>query len=183
MSKNPVLPRGSLLAGLALAALACEPALANGFGEDSSLPLVDRIIDWIGFRDLTGDRRDLFAYCLLAFAFAFGIVTDMAFRDRGFGKALNGVIGAAGICIALHFIAPHASTFGGTSETVRFNLTMIAAGAGSALTLVIAAALKGVAMRALRLNLDRLDRAPPPKPLKTEARLDPRIASALREKI
>jgi hypothetical protein len=182
MSNKAVLSRASVLAGLALAALASAPALASGFGEESSLPFMDSIVDWIGFRELTGDRRDLFAYCLVFFAFAFGYLTDLVFRDRGFGKALNGVVGVAGICLALHVIAPYASTFADSSETLRFNLMLIGAGVGSAVTLLVASAFKGVFMRSLRLNLDRLDRAPPPKPLSTEAPLSPRVASALREK-
>ena len=102
--------------------------------------------------------------------------TDLAFAERGFGKALNGVVGVAGIAIALHFLAPYAMAVAASSETLRFNLMMIAAGAGSAVTLVIAASFKGVFMRSLRLNLDRLDRAPPPKPLPGPPPLSPRVA-------
>lgn len=188
MANKTILPRAFLLAGaapavLALAVLASDPALARGYGEESGLPLLDTIVDWIGFRELTGDRRDLFGYCLLFFAFAFGYFTDMVFTDRGFGKILNGVVGVAGIAIALHFLAPYAATFAPSSEKLRFNLMMIGAGAGSAVALVVGASLKGVFMRSLRLNLDRLDRAPPPKPLPGPPPLSPRVASALREKI
>ena len=182
MANKTVLPRAFLLAAAA-AVLASNPALARGFGEELALPLVDTIVDWIGFRELTGDRRDLFGYCLLFYAFGFGYATDLAFAERGFGKALNGAVGVAGIAIALHFLAPYATTVAASSETLRFNLMMIAAGAGSAVTLLIAASFKGVFMRSLRLNLDRLDRAPPPKPLAGPPPLSPRVASALREKI
>lgn len=176
------LPLAPLLAGAALAALNGDPALARGFGEGSSLPIVDDLVDWIGFRDVTGDRRDLFAYSLMAYALFFGPLTDLVLRERGFGKALNGVVGIAGICLALHFVGERLPAFHDTTGTMRFNLMLIVAGAGSALTLVAAAVVKNAALGLLQRNLDRLYRAPPPKPLATEPPLDPRIASALREK-
>ncbi|WP_374546120.1 hypothetical protein [Rhodoblastus sp.] len=192
MSNTPGFPRASSLVGLtvaasALAVLASGPALANGFGAGSSLPLidtfVDKVVDWIGFRELTGDRRDLFALCLIIYAAVFGYLTDLALRDRGFGKALNGVVGAAGICLALALLTPHVFALADVSDRVRANLTLIIIGAGSAVTLIVTSALKGVLMSALRLNLDRMDLPPPPAPIAEPASTDPRIASALREKI
>ncbi|MDI9850230.1 hypothetical protein QM467_19520 [Rhodoblastus sp. 17X3] len=182
MLKRSLLPLAPLLAGAALVALSGDPALARGYGEASSLPIVDAAVDWIGFRDLTGDRRDLFAYCLIAYALFFGPLTDLVLQERGFGKALNGVVGIVGICLALHFVGEQLPSFHDTTGPMRFNLMLIIAGAGSALTLVAASVLKNAVMGSLRRNLDRLYRAPPPKPLATEPPLDPRIASALREK-
>jgi hypothetical protein len=182
MLKRSLLPLAPLLAGPVLVALSGDPALARGYGEASSLPLVDTIVDWIGFQDLTGDRRDLFAYCLIGYALFFGPLTDMVLQERGFGKALNGVVGIAGICLALHFVDGRLPSFHDNSGTMRFNLILIIAGAGSALALVTGALIKNAAMGSLRRNLDRLYRAPPAKPLASEPPLDPRIAAALREK-
>jgi hypothetical protein len=182
MPKKPQ-PFGATLPVVAtIASLACAPALAMSAGE-SSLPGAAGIVDWIGFRDISYDSAELFSYTLVFYALGFGYLTDLVLHDRGFGRILNGIVGATGICIALHFALPHLLGFGRGSETVLFNLTMIVACAGSAVTLVVAAALKGVFMKALRRNLDRLGRAPPPPRIaETVEPLNPRIASALREK-
>lgn len=181
MLKKPYLSGAILLAAASFASLACGPALAVTVGE-SSLPGAADLVDWVGFRDISYDSRDLFSYALVFYALGFGYLTDLALHDRGFGKIINGVVGAAGICIALHFALPHLVAFG-RGETVLFNLMMIVAFAGSAVTLVAAAAFKGVFMHSLRLNLDRLGRAPPPRRIADPVEpLNPRIASALREK-
>ncbi|HUO55771.1 MAG TPA: hypothetical protein VMU18_13570 [Rhodoblastus sp.] len=157
-------------------------ALARGYGQDSSLPWIDDIVEWIGFTDFAGDRRDLFAYCLVVFAFSFGYLSDLAFKERGFGKVLNGIIGIAGICVALHFFVPHQAMLGGASEMLRFNLGLIAAGAGASVLLVIAALVKGVALRVLTRAVDNMSRPARPAPMQVEAELDPRVAAALRRK-
>jgi hypothetical protein len=182
MLKRSLLPLAPFFAGAVLVALSGHHALARGFGEGSSLPVVDSLVDWIGFRDLTGDRRDLFAYCLIGYALFFGPLTDLVLKERGFGKAGNGAVGIVGICLALHFVNAWLPAFHDTTGPMRFNLILIIAGAGSALALVAASVLKNAVMGSLQRNLDRLYRASPPKPLATDPPLNPRIASALREK-
>jgi hypothetical protein len=172
----------TLIGAASIALAACGQAEAMSVGQPG-MPGAAGITDWIGFRDISYDSRDLFAWTLFFYALGFGYLTDLALHDRGFGKIINGVVGAAGICIALHFTVPHLVAFGRGSEAVLFNLMMIVACAGSAITLVAAAAFKGVFMHALRLNLDKLGRAPPPRPIAAPVEpLNPRIASALRDK-
>lgn len=171
MPKKSSIPAGPLLIGLALAATAGGDALARGYGAESSLPFLDSLIDWIGFRELAGDRRDLFGYCLIGFAGAFGYLTDLAFQERGFGKILNGAVGVLGICVALHFVGPWLPLVPDSSGRLRFNLALIACGAGAAVALFFGALIKGVVMRFIQRNLDRLDRPPRPK------RMEPPAAS------
>jgi hypothetical protein len=183
MLQKPAAPLliGRLLLGLALAAITIDQALAHGYGMDSSLPFLDDIIEWIGLRNLTGDWRNLFGYCLLGFALVFGYLTNLAFDDRGFGQILNGVVGIFGVCLALRYIGPYFDLVSDASGKLRLNIALIIAGSGAAVALCCGAFLKGVVMRFLRIGLDRLDRPARPKPFQIDAPTDARVGSAMRE--
>jgi hypothetical protein len=176
--------RNGLVALLALsliAAATCEPALADGFNQ-SSIPYVDKVFDWIGLTDLSGQYRDLLTFCLAGYALCFGIFTNMAIRERGFGNAGNGVVGVAGICLAIFLCSPRFHILNDLPEDVRFNVMLIAASFGSAFALIFGAVLKGIILRLLAAFLDLLGRPERPKPIVVEEEpLPPRIASALRK--
>lgn len=181
MLQKPAAPLliGRLLSGLALAAITIDQALARGYGMDSSLPFLDDIVEWISLRDLTGEWRNLFGYCLLGFALFFGYLTNLAFDERGFGKVLNGVVGIFGICLALRYVGPYFDLVSDASGKLRLNIALIIAGSGAAVALCCGAFLKGVVMRFLRFGLDRLDRPARPKPF--DAPTDTRVSSVMRE--
>jgi hypothetical protein len=175
MTKLALSARVALLALAPLTALTAEPALASGFGEESALPLIDHLVRWIGYSDVNKDWRDLFAFSLFIYALAFGYASNLALHDHGFGKVINGLVGVAGVCVALHLVGERLTTLG-------FNLLLIIAGTGSAVSLIGGALAKGVLSRFMQRHLDRLDKPAAPRPMVVETPLDPRIASALRDK-
>jgi hypothetical protein len=165
-----------------VSAASVAPAFAGGFGH-SRIPLADNLFDLIGLTDLSGERRDLLAVCLGFYALCFGILTNMAIRERGFGNVGNGIVGVAGICLAIFLCSPRFHLLGDLSEEARFNVVLVAASFGSAFTLVLGAVVKGVALRLLASLLDLFGRPERPKPMavEEEAQLPPRIAAALRK--
>ena len=174
--------RKSFLPSLILLLLAtanCEPAMAGGYGDSSSLPLVDRVVDWIGFREMTGDRRDLFVICLACWGFAFGVFTNMTFKDRGLGLIGNGLVGMAGACIGLYFCGPKFGLARHLTEDAHFKATLILCAASSGVTLLIVSLLKGVIFGFVGGALDLLDRPERPKPVEIETQA-PRIGSGRR---
>ena len=171
----------ALLSFSLIAAASCEPALADGFNQ-SSIPYVDNVFDWIGLTNLSGQYRDLLTFCLVGYAVCFGIFTDMAFRERGFGYVGNGIVGVAGICFAILLFSPRFHILNDLPENVRFNVILITAAFGSAFALVFGALLKGAVLRFVGAVLDLLGRPERPKPMVIEEeKLPPRVASALRK--
>jgi hypothetical protein len=170
----------SILFAALLAASACEPALARASGDNASLPLVDRVVDWMGFYDLAGDKRDLLVFCLVVYGAFFGVMTNLALTGRGFGNVLNGVAGVIGICLTLYVCGPKFHFLSAVPDASRFNVVLIACGLGSGLFLVFAAIVKGVIVAFLSRSVDRLGQAPKAQPVKVET-LPPRIAAAVRK--
>ncbi len=170
-------------ASLAILLLAAVPALAGGYGLGSSHSFLDSIIEWVGFIDLDDETLNLFGAALFVFAGFFGYFSKMAIKEHGFGIVLNGLIGVAGICVALHFAVPRLPLLSGVSDEMRFGLGLIVAGAGAALLLVAAALFKNVATRQVNRILIRFGTPPRPLPFQRQPELDPRIAAALRKKV
>ncbi len=164
-----------------LAVATCEPALAAGQDDGASVAIVDKLVDWIGYYDFTGEKRDLFTFGLCVYAIFFGVLTDMTIGDRAFGRMLNGVVGVIGVCLVLFLCGPRLHLLGDWPETARFNFTLIASGVGSAVFLVLCAIAKGISTRLLAQVLDGIGRPQRPKPIETAAALPPRVASALRK--
>jgi uncharacterized membrane protein YeaQ/YmgE (transglycosylase-associated protein family) len=170
-------------ASLAILLLAAVPALAGGYGLGSSHTFPDSIVEWIGFIDLDDETLNLFGAALFVFAGFFGYFSKMAIKEHGFGLVLNGLIGVAGICVALHFAVPRLPLLSGVSDEMRFGLGLIIAFAGAALLLVIAALFKNVATRQVNRVLIRVGTPPRPLPFQREPELDSRVAAAMRKKV
>lgn len=170
-------------ASLAFLLLAASPALASGYGFGSSHTFLDWVIEWIGFVDIDDEAVSVFGAAMLVFAGFFGYFSNMAIKDLGFGIVLNGLIGVAGICIALHFALPRLPLLIGGSQEARFSLGMITAIAGAGLLLVVLAFFKNVAMRQINGVLARIGMPPRPQPIQRAPELAPRIAAAVRRKV
>lgn len=168
-----------LAAPLALAA--CRPALAAGYGDSGGFSIVDKLVDWIGWSDFTGDKRDLFAFGLGVYAVCFGLLTDMAVKEKAFGRVMNGVVGVIGVCLVLFLCGPRLHLLNDLPENYRFNFALLASGVGSAVFLLVCAVAMGFFKRRLALALDRITRPERPKPAATAAALSPRVAAALRK--
>jgi uncharacterized membrane protein YeaQ/YmgE (transglycosylase-associated protein family) len=174
--------RISIVSGLAtLAVLACGPAQAEAWGGDSMIPLADQLTDWVGLREMTGDKRDMLVVSVYLFGAVFGILTRMSLRDLAFGMFLNGVVGAVGVCLALYAFGPHYHLFPQLTEGARFNVTLIGCGFSASILLVIVAGAKNLLGRTVGNSLDGLNRPDKPKPVQVEEALPPRVASALRK--
>ncbi len=177
--------RGPCFPILALLAVAAGggPALADGYGSDSSLPFFDQIVDWMGWHDLSGERRDLLSFCLFVYAMAFGVLTNFTFKGRGFGIVMNGVIGVVGVCLGLYFCGSRFRILPqNLPEHTLFNVILIIACLGSAILLVVSAGVKGVTLKALGRFVDTFDRPEKPQPVGLHIeKLPPRIAAALRK--
>ncbi len=182
MSKKPLPAVASLLAGLAMAGLSVDPAWARGYNEQGVFAFFDGLTDWIGFGNLSGDWRHLFIYALVAFSFPFGYLSDLAFTERGFGRILNSLIGAAGFCIGLRLFLPHLGAFQNETDTTRFNLGIIAAGSGAAFALLFAALTKAVVKHLATSLLARPARRARATQGKPAEEAEPRLAMALRKK-
>ncbi|MCI4679774.1 hypothetical protein K9U39_11870 [Rhodoblastus acidophilus] len=179
--ENPLSPTPAVV-GAAFLLLGAGHAMAGGYGHGSSLPFLDPVVEWIGFDGLSGDRRNLFGYAVIGFALAFGYFTNLALKERGLGAIVNGVVGVGGIALALHLVLPRLSLLNDASDKMRFNLAMIAAGAGAAFALVVAAVAKSMVSRLLTRGFIVIGRPPRPAPIQTEPKVEPRIAAALRKK-
>ncbi len=131
-----------LAAPLALAA--CRPALAAGYGDSGGFSIVDKLVDWIGWSDFTGDKRDLFAFGLGVYAVCFGLLTDMAVKEKAFGRVMNGVVGVIGVCLVLFLCGPRLHLLNDLPENYRFNFALLASGVGSAVFLLVCAVAMGV---------------------------------------
>jgi uncharacterized membrane protein YeaQ/YmgE (transglycosylase-associated protein family) len=176
------LPRKSQLSSLLLLALTaanCAPALAGGYGDNSSLPLVDRVVEWIGFRDMTGDRRDLLMFCLAAWGFTFGAFSHIAFKDRGLGVIGNALVGIAGACVGLYLSGPRFGLARHLTEDAHFKASLIICAACSGLALLILSIVKGLTFRLIGGAVDRFDRPARPKPMEVETPA-PRFGSGRR---
>jgi uncharacterized membrane protein YeaQ/YmgE (transglycosylase-associated protein family) len=164
-------PRNSLLSSLLLLMLTaanCEPALAGGYGDSSSLPLVDRVVEWIGFRDMTGDRRDLLMFCLAFWGLAFGAFSHMAFKDRGLGGVGNALVGIAGACVGLYLTGPRFGLARHLTEDAHFTASLIVCAACSGLALLILSVVKGLTFQLIGGAVDQFDRPSRPKPKEIE---------------
>jgi hypothetical protein len=164
-------PRKSLLSSLflvVLTAVLCEPALAGGYGDSSSLPLVDRVVEWIGFRNMTGDNRDLLMICLAAWGLAFGAFSHLAFKERGLGVIGNALVGIAGACVGLYLCGPRFGLARHLTEDGYFKASLIICAACSGLALLILSVVKEVTFRLVGGAVDRLDRPTRPKPKEIE---------------
>jgi uncharacterized membrane protein YeaQ/YmgE (transglycosylase-associated protein family) len=117
-------------ASLAILLLGAGSAPAGGYGEEFSLPVLDPIMNWIGFEKADGDSRDLFVAVLIVFAFLFGYFSKLAVKERGFGAVVNGLLGVVGICLALHFALPALSLLQAASDQMRYDLAIVAASVG-----------------------------------------------------
>lgn len=168
-----------LLAPLTVAS--CGPARAAGYDDGASLPIIDKMVNWIGYHDFTGENRDLFTFGLCVYALFFGVLTEMAARERAFGRVLNGVVGVIGVCLVLFLCGPRLNLLDGWPEGARFNFTLIASGVGSAVFLIACAIVMGRFKSLLGRGLDGLGRPRRPEPVATAASLPPRVASALRK--
>ncbi len=178
-ARQPFAPAPASMAFLLLAA---SPALASAYGFGSSHTFLDSVIEWIGFVDIDDEAVSLFGAAMLVFAGFFGYFSNMAIKDLGFGIVLNGLIGVAGICIALHFALPRFPLLIDGSEEARFSLGMIAAIAGAGLLLFVTALFKAVATRQINGALARVTTPPRPQPIQRAPEFNPRIAAAVRRK-
>ena len=161
----------------------CLPALAQGYGKNSSFPGFDRLIGLLGYDGLQADQRDLMALLLIVFALGFGYFSNLSFRNSGFGMILNGLIGASGACLALFALGPK---FGLLSQvqgrTHDFLLAILVAGAAVP-TLVLAMMLAGL-LRSAMINFTygRLRRDISAKRASmSEKELPPRIAEMMKK--
>jgi uncharacterized membrane protein YeaQ/YmgE (transglycosylase-associated protein family) len=170
------------VAGLVLVLLATAPALAGGYMSGSTHTFFDSIIEWIGLADMDDEAADVFGAALLVFAAFFGYFSNMAMREHGFGMVLNGLIGATGTCIVLHFTLPRLPLLRGLSEEMRFSLGLIVAAGGAPSFLLAASLFKKVAMRHINRVLIRVGTPPRPQPIRREPGFDPRVAAVLRKK-
>ena len=122
-------------------------------------PVFDSVVEWMGLHDLSSDRRDLLSFCLLVYATVFGVLTNFAFKDKGFGIVLNGVVGVAGLCLALFFCSARFRLLPqNLPEHTLFNVLLIIACLGSAVFLVIASQVKNVTLSLLARFVDGFDR-------------------------
>ena len=164
---------------LMLTAATCQSALAGGYGDSSSLPLVDRVVEWIGFRNMTGDHRDLLMICLAAWGFAFGAFSHIAFKDRGLGVIGNALVGIAGACVGLYLCGPRFGLARHLTEDAHFKANLIVCAACSGLALLILSILKTLTFQLVGNAVDRLDRPAKPKPKEIETPA-PRFGSGRR---
>lgn len=182
-------PQHFALAGasLALLLLGAGPALAGSYGLDFSLPFslafLDPVIDWIGVKNMDDENLKLFGVILAFFAGFFGYFSHLGLKDRGLGMVLNGVVGVAGICLALHLVLPRLPLLPSVPEEMRFTLALILGGSGAPLLLLFVALVKNVVTRRVNGVLSRVGVPPRPQPIQPKPSLDPRIAAALRKKV
>ncbi|MGO8738355.1 hypothetical protein [Rhodoblastus sp.] len=166
---------------VALLLLGAGHALADGYGSSHSFS--DSLVEWVGLGDVDEENVSLFFAVLFVFAGFFGYFSDEALKQRGFGIALNGIIGVAGICIALHFALPRLPLLRTLSENARFGMALVIGGAGAPLLLVAVTLLKNYLRRTINNYLAWVGTPPRPQPKQTEPHLDPRVAAALRKKV
>ena len=169
-------------ASLALVLLAAAPALAGGYMSGSTHTFFDSIIEWIGLAGMDDEAVDVFGAALLVFAVFFGYFSNLAMREHGLGAVLNGLVGAAGICVVLHFALPRLPLLRGVSDEMRFSLALIVAAAGAPLFLLAASLFKKIAMRQINRVLIRVGTPARPQPIQREPGFDPRVAAAVRKK-
>ncbi len=170
-------------ASLALLLLGAGPALAGNYGDNSYLAFLDPLIEWTGVKDLDDDNLNLLGVVLAVFAVVFGYLSHLGLKERSLGMVLNGVIGVAGICLALHFVLPRLPFVPGSSEQARFNLALIIGASGAPLLLLVAALVKNFVTRRVNGVLVRVGAPTRPQPIRPEPDLDPRIAAVLRKKV
>lgn len=169
-------------ASLAIFLFAAVPALAGGYMSGSTHTFLDTIIEWIGLADMDDEAVDVFGAALLAFAVFFGYFSNMAMKEHGFGTVLNGLVGAAGICVVLHFALPRLPLLRDVSEEMRFSLGLIVAAAGAPVFLLVASLFKKVATRRVNRVLIHVGTPTRPQPIRREPEFDPRVAAAVRKK-
>jgi uncharacterized membrane protein YeaQ/YmgE (transglycosylase-associated protein family) len=164
-------------------AAGCLPALAQGYGKNSSFPGFDRLIELLGYDGLQGSQRDLMALLLIVCGLGFGYFSHLAFKDSGFGILLNAVVGLSGACLALFALGPK---FGLLSQvqgrTHDFLLAVLVAGAAVP-TLVLAMVLASMQRRAMiNFVYGRLRRKmETERAAMIEPELPPRIAEMMRK--
>ena len=154
-------PRAILApAAVALVLLGAGHALAGGYGSSHSFS--DSLVEWVGLSDGDDEKVNLFFFVLFVFAGFFGYFSDEALKQRGFGIALNGIIGVAGICVALHFALPRLPLLTTLSDNARFGVALIIGSAGAPLLLVAVTLSKSSLRRTVNNYLARV--GTPPRP-------------------
>jgi uncharacterized membrane protein YeaQ/YmgE (transglycosylase-associated protein family) len=132
---------------LSLLTASCLPAVAQGYGSESSFPGFDSLVHLLGYDAQDSDHRDLMALMLLSFGLFFGYFAHLGFRESGFGIVLNGVVGLVGSSLALYVFGPKFNLLSHFPEKSQdFVLAVLVAGAAVP-TLMLASKLANLRRR------------------------------------
>ncbi len=133
-------------------AAGCAPALAGGYGAESSFPFVDNLVQWARLDNLDGDHRDFLGLILVGYSLAFGYFAHLFLRGASFGIAVNAIIAVIGCSLALIGLGPRFGLLSRLSgKTQEFVMTIgVAAAAVPMLLLAVTLAL---ALRRGSVNL------------------------------